>query len=216
MRGKLIFLFGIDGSGKSTILNMLENKGLDNTVCTSCMTNAVFEEELYQAENKLHFFRGDYFSHEFKHVLHIGSVIYKMFDMILPILNSGKNVILDRYVICIELFANLFLEPSYNCLSKALECLPVPDLGIYFNADIDIAIQRILERSKRTGIRPHYSESKESLIMKKEGYETMIPDEKYAILKIDANQNVDKVYSSVLKILNTVCIPYNADNQENI
>ncbi len=216
MRGKLIFLFGIDGSGKSTILKMLGNNGLDNTICTSCLKNAVFEEELYQAERKLHFFRGDYFSHEFKHVLHIGSVIYKMFDMILPILDNGKNVILDRYVICIKLFTNLFLEPSYNCLSKALECMPIPDLGIYFDADIDIAFQRILERSKRIGKRPHYSENRESLILKKEGYETMIPNETYTILKIDANQNVDKVYSSVLKILNTICIPYNANNQEYI
>ena len=212
MRGKLVFLFGIDGSGKSTILKMLGNNGLDNTICTSCLKDAVFEEELYQAERKLHFFRGDYFSHEFKHVLHIGSVIYKMFDMILPILDNGKNVILDRYVICIELFTNLFLEPSYNCLSKALECMPIPDLGIYFDADIDIAFQRILERSKKTGKRPHYSESRESLILKKEGYETMIPTETYTILKIDANQNVNKVYSSVLKILNTICIPYNANN----
>ena len=47
VRGKLVFLFGIDGSGKSTILNMLENSGLNNTVYTSCLTNAVFEEELY-------------------------------------------------------------------------------------------------------------------------------------------------------------------------
>ena len=90
--------------------------------------------------------------------------------------------------------------------------MPIPDLGIYFDADIDIAFQRILERSKKTGKRPHYSESRESLILKKEGYETMIPNETYTILKIDANQNVNKVYSSVLKILNTICIPYNANN----
>ena len=94
--------------------------------------------------------------------------------------------------------------------------MPIPDLGIYFDADIDIAFQRILERSKRIGKRPHYSENRESLILKKEGYETMIPNETYTILKIDANQNVDKVYSSVLKILNTICIPYNANNQEYI
>ena len=167
MRGKLIFLFGIDGSGKSTILKMLQNNGLDNTVYTSCLTNAIFEEELYQAESKLHFSRRDFFSHEFKHVLHIGSVIYNMFDIVLPLLNNGKNVILDRYVICIKLFADLFLKPSYNCLSKALDCLPTPDLGIYFDVDINTAIQRIQERSNRTGILPHYSESEESLIMKK-------------------------------------------------
>ena len=101
MKGKLIILFGIDGSGKSTILNMLKSSGLNNTVCTSCLTNAIFEEELYRAERILNFSRADVFSHEFKHVLHIGSVIYNVFNEVLPLLNSGTNVILDRYTISI-------------------------------------------------------------------------------------------------------------------
>lgn len=204
MRGKLIFLFGIDGSGKSTILKMLKNSGIDNTIFTSCLSNAIFEEELYQAERTLHFSRGDIFSHEFKHVLHIGSVIYNMFNKILPILDNGQNVVLDRYTICIKLFTELFLRPSFNCLSKSLECLPPPDLGIYFDTDIDIATQRIRERNNKSKMQPHYSESKESLLMKKARYEAMIPYEKYPILVIDANQNVDGVYSSVFKILNEI------------
>ncbi len=207
MRGKLIILFGIDGSGKSTILKMMENSGLVNTIYTSCLTTAVFEEELYQAEAKLHFSGGDLFSHEFKHMLHIGSVIYKMTNTILPILDKGMNVILDRYVICVKLFTDLFLEPSYKCISMALECLPPPDLGIYFDASIDTAINRLKERSCKTGILPHYSESEESLIKKKAGYESMIPNEKYTVLRIDANQDIDRVYSSVLKILSEECDP---------
>ena len=94
----------------------------------------------------LQFHRNDIFSHEFKHVLHIGSVIFRMYNEILPILDTGKNVILDRYVLCIKLFTELFLQPSCNCLSKALECLPNPDIGIYLNVDVDIAIARIQQR----------------------------------------------------------------------
>ncbi|MEY8238547.1 deoxynucleoside kinase [Lachnospiraceae bacterium 66-29] len=206
MRGKLVILFGIDGSGKSTILKMLEDSGLNNTIYTSCLKNAIFEEELYRAEKMLRFTRAEFFSHEFKHVLHIGSVIYNMYNIVLPLLNIGKNVILDRYAICIKLFTELFLDPSCNCLSKTLECLPSPDLGVYLDVDIDTASRRILERSNKTGILPHYSESRESLMLKKEKYENMIPDEKYTILRIDANQNIDKVYSSVFKILSEICI----------
>ncbi len=206
MKGKLIFLFGIDGSGKSTILQMLKDSKLDNIICTSCLTSAIFEEELYDAERKLHFSRKDIFSKEFKHVLHIGSVIYKMYNEILPFLNDGHNIILDRYVICIKMFSELFLNPSCQCLSNALECLPIPDLGIYFDADIDIAIQRIQERSKKNGIVPHYSESRESLRRKKIYYESMIDKERYAILKLDANRDVDNVYYSILQILQTICI----------
>ena len=177
MQGKLICLYGIDGSGKSTILEMLNNSKLKNTVCTSCLKKAIFEEELYQAEKKLHFHRQDVFSHEFKHVLHIGSVIYRMYNEILPFLDAGKNVILDRYIICVKVFTELFLRPSYNCLSKALECLPNPDIGIYLNVDIDTAFARIQQRSLKTGVPPHYSESKQALILKQTKYEEIIPSE---------------------------------------
>lgn len=212
MRGKLIILFGIDGSGKSTILKMLENGGLDNIVCTSCLENAVFEEELYRAEKKLKLSRRDVFSHEFKHVLHIGSVIYNMFNHVVPILDKGKNVILDRYVICVKLFTDLFLNPLYNCLSKALDCLPTPDLGIYLDVNVDIAVQRIQERSNQTGILPHYSESKESLLKKKAGYEAMIQVEPYPIVKIDANHKIGEVYNSILELLNKVCASYDGSH----
>lgn len=208
MRGKLIVLFGIDGSGKSTILEMLKNSDMDNTVYTSCLVDAIFEEELYRAEKKLHFSRKDIFSHEFKHVLHIGSVIYNMFNKILPLLNQGKNVVLDRYSICIRLFTDLFLEPSCSCLSKSLACLPIPDFGVYFDVDIDTAIQRIQERSNKNGTLPHYSESKEALIMKQAGYETIIPTEVYPISRIDANQNINEVYSDVLRLLSEICVPH--------
>lgn len=201
MRGKLICLFGIDGSGKSTLLEILNNSKLENTICTSCLKNAVFEEELYQAEKTLQFHRKDVFSHEFKHVLHIGSVIFRMYNEILPILDTGKNVILDRYVLCIKLFTELFLQPSCNCLSKALECLPNPDIGIYLNVDVDIAIARIQQRSRKTGIPPHYSESRQALILKQTKYEDIIPSEPYPIIEINANDDINIVYSTVLKLL---------------
>ena len=201
MRGKLICLFGIDGSGKSSLLEILNKSKLENTICTSCIKNAVFEEELYQAEKTLQFHRNDIFSHEFKHVLHIGSVIFRMYNEILPILDTGKNVILDRYVLCIKLFTELFLQPSCNCLSKALECLPNPDIGIYLNVDVDIAIARIQQRSRKTGITPHYSESRQALILKQAKYEDIIPSEPYPIIEINANDDINIVYSTVLKIL---------------
>ena len=201
MRGKLICLFGIDGSGKSSLLELLNKSKLENTICTSCIKNAVFEEELYQAEKTLQFHRNDIFSHEFKHVLHIGSVIFRMYNEILPILDTGKNVILDRYVLCIKLFTELFLQPSCNCLSKALECLPNPDIGIYLNVDVDIAIARIQQRSRKTGIPPHYSESRQALILKQAKYEDIIPSEPYPIIEINANDDINIVYSTVLKIL---------------
>jgi len=215
MKGKLIILFGIDGSGKTTILKMLKNSGLNNTVCTSCLTNTIFEEELYRAERELNFSRTDIFSHEFKHVLHIGSVIYNVYNIVLPLLDSGKNVILDRYTICIKLFTDLFLSPSCNCLSKALECLPTPDIGIYFDVNIENAIHRIEKRCNRTGTLPHYSESRESLIRKKRGYEVMMSNENYPILKIDANQSINKVYASIAGTLKETC-PYIYSDQIDI
>ena len=40
-------------------------------------------------------------------------------------------------------------------------------------------------------------------------YENLIPCENYPIVAVDANQSVDKVYSSVIKILNDSGIYHN-------
>lgn len=45
--------------------------------------------------------------------------------------------------------------------------------------------------------------------MKKNEYETVIPSENYPIVRVDANQSIDKVYSSVIKILNEAGIYHN-------
>lgn len=199
MRGKLIILFGIDGSGKTTVLNMLKLSNFSNIMYSSCMSNSVFEEELYTAEMLLHFSRKDIYSREYKHWLHIGGVIYNMYNKILPMLEDGINVVLDRYTICIRLFANLFLEPSFFCITEALKCLPFPDLGIYFDTDVDVAAKRILMRNENALL--HYSESKDALLMKKKGYEEMIKNEPYKIRKVNSNQNIHIVYNSVVEIL---------------
>lgn len=88
-------------------------------------------------------------------------------------------------------------------------------MGIYFDVSIDNAIHRIEKRCNRTGTLPHYSESKESLIRKKRGYEDMMPNETYPILKIDANQRINKVYASITGTLKEVC-PYIYSDQINI
>ena len=49
-----------------------------------------------------------------------------------------------------------------------------------------------------------FSLFQESLIRKKSGYEDMIPNETYPILKIDANQSINKVYASIAGTLKEV------------
>ena len=79
--------------------------------------------------------------------------------------------------------------------------MPNPDIGIYLNVDVDIAIARIQQRSRKTGIPPHYSESRQALILKQTKYEDIIPSEPYPIIEINANDDINIVYSTVLKLL---------------
>ena len=93
--------------------------------------------------------------------------------------------------------------------------MPTPDIGIYFDVNIENAIHRIEKRCNRTGTLPHYSESRESLIRKKRGYEVMMSNENYPILKIDANQSINKVYASIAGTLKETC-PYIYSDQIDI
>ncbi len=119
MRGKLICLFGIDGSGKSSLLEILNKSKLENTICTSCIKMLSLKKNYIKRKKLFNFIEMIFFLMNLSMYFILVALFFRMYNEILPILDTGKNVILDRYVLCIKLFTELFLQPSCNCLSKS-------------------------------------------------------------------------------------------------
>ena len=204
-RGKLIAIIGIDGSGKSTIVSKLADTNIvENTIAISDGDNPVLLHEMYSACKKLGISRGEYFSDEFRHYLYMGSCILRTYNDIVPLLEKGTNVVLDRYSVCLKIFTKLYTKSTYHCLANILNCLPTPDLGIYLDIDVDESLKRIEKRGSPQKFSLH--ENKEDLISKKNEYENLIPLESYKVVKIDANRSAEDVFSDVLSEINNVII----------
>jgi dTMP kinase len=146
-KGKLITLEGIDGTGKSSIARMLQNKfpeavftrepthsWIGNAVKTSIESDTDPLAELF-------LFVAD-------HAEHIAKVIK-------PALLEGKNVISDRYSDSRYAYQGTTLSNILNDAMGFIESIHkgwtvVPDLTILFTIDPGIAVSRCGVRGEKT------------------------------------------------------------------
>ena len=121
-------------------------------------------------------------------------MINNVFNDVIPELENGNIIILDRYKLCNKVYSNLEIS-DLGHMDRMLEILPNPDLGIYLDVDIDVALSRINNRNNRE-LAPY--EKKEGLIALKERYEKLIQQENYNIIKVDANLSEKEVTKCAL------------------
>ncbi len=196
MKGKLIAIMGIDGSGKTTLVGNLEKCGcgIDNWKCMSIFDNSIFTEELETVARQQGKTRRECFSKELRSITWRSDLINNVFRYVIPELERGNTIILDRYTLCNKVYSNLE-KSRLGHMDKILEVLPKPDLGIYLDVDIDVALSRINKRSEKK--RAPY-EKKEGLIDLERKYKRLMPQESYPIVAINANLSEKEVTRSAL------------------
>lgn len=196
MKGKLIAIMGIDGSGKTTLVGNLKKCGceINNWKCMSIFDNSIFTEELEKVAKQQEKTRRECFSKELRSIMWRSDLINNVFKYVIPELNKGCTVILDRYTLCNKVYSDLE-KSDLGYMDKILEILPKPDLGIYLDVDIDVALGRINTRNKKDQA-PY--ERKEGLINLAAKYKQLIPQEGYPIIKINANLSEKEVTRNAL------------------
>lgn len=196
MEGKLIAIMGIDGSGKTTLVGNLQKcgSGIENWKCMSIFDNSIFTEELEMVARQRGKTRRECFSKELRSITWRSDLINNMFRYVIPELEKGSTIILDRYTLCNKVYSNLE-RSGLGYMDKILEVLPSPDLGIYLDVDIDVALRRI---NKRTGKERAPYEKKEGLIDLERKYKKLMLQEGYPIVKINANLSEKEVTRSAL------------------
>ncbi|HEY6586379.1 MAG TPA: dTMP kinase [Candidatus Methanoperedens sp.] len=146
-KGKLITLEGIDGTGKSSIANMLKNKFPEVVFTREPTHNWIGKAVKTSIESdtdplaELFLFVAD-------HAEHIARVIK-------PAIEEGKNVISDRYSDSRYAYQGATLS---NIFDDAMEFVMgihkgwtvVPDLTILFTIDPAIAVSRCGVRGEKT------------------------------------------------------------------
>ena len=137
--GKLIIVEGIDGSGKSTQLQLamryLQAKGLP-VFFTEWNSAEVVKAVTKKGKKKMSLTPLTF------SLLHATDFAYRLTHSILPPLKAGMIVLADRYV-----FTAFARDVIRGCdrewVRRLYDFAPRPDRAFYFNVPIDVSVRRI-------------------------------------------------------------------------
>src|SRR5437764_6177407 len=138
--GKLIVVEGIDGSGKSTQLQLamryLQAKGL-RPFFTEWNSADLVKAVTKKGKKKMSLTPMTF------SLLHATDFAHRLVHNILPPLKAGMIVLADRYV-----FTAFARDVVRGCdrswVRKMFQFAPRPDRAFYFNVPIEVSIQRVL------------------------------------------------------------------------
>ena len=138
--GRLIIVEGIDGSGKSTQLQLL-NKWLANSkyrvFFTVWNSSALVKETIRRGKRK-NLLTPTTFS-----ILHATDFADRLTHLIIPPLKAGMIVLTDRYVY--TAFARDVVRGVHPAWVRSLyEFAVKPNLALYFKVPIEVSLKRIL------------------------------------------------------------------------
>jgi dTMP kinase len=138
--GKLIIVEGIDGSGKSTQLQLakrhLEARGLQ-PFFTEWNSAELIKEVTKKGKKKMSLTPMTF------SLLHATDFAHRLVHNILPPLKAGMIVLADRYV-----FTAFARDVVRGCdplwVRRIYQFAPRPDRAFYFNVPIEVSIARVL------------------------------------------------------------------------
>ena len=195
MRGKLITLEGIDGSGKSTICRLLQDeKRFSGCVFTREPTTSWLGDAVNRA------LRSDT-DHIAELMLFLADHADHISRLIRPSLENGSNIISDRYSASRCAYqgvtlAGLFDEPLDWIRSLHKGWTIDPDMILLFDIDPLVAVKRCGERGERSKF-----EKMEFLKKVRSNYLRLAAEEPSRFVVVNADRPLDKVKEEVFGII---------------
>ena len=196
MRGKLITLEGIDGSGKSTVAKKLqENHDIlvfepvfTREPTRDTLTGNAVEKAIQSDTDQL----AELFLFTADHAEHLAKLVK-------PALENGKTVISDRYYDSRYAYQGVTLK---NRIENPLEWVRglhrgwtvVPDLTILFDIDPEIAVERCGKRGEQTKF-----EKIEFLRGVREIFLRLAAEEPERVIVVDASCSPENVEKTVVQ-----------------
>ena len=140
MNGKLIVVEGIDGSGKSTQVRLLEKwfRSREVPVFLTEWNSSDTVKQITSKGKKKGTLTPITFS-----LLHATDFADRYERNILPLLHAGYVVLADRYIYT-AYARDIVRGCNPEWVKKVYEFAVKPDLTFYFSVHVDIAVQRIL------------------------------------------------------------------------
>lgn len=142
-RGILIAIEGIDGSGKTTVANAVV-RALNNLGYRAVYTREPTSSKFFEAF--------DEYIEEFGHDPLIEVLImaidraYHVTRIVMPLLEHGFIVVTDRYIYSSIAYQSA-VGAGVDWIKVVNSFVPMPDIAIYLDVPLDIALNRICSRS---------------------------------------------------------------------
>ena len=204
--GSLIIVEGVDGSGKSTQLQILREwlveQGAD-VLFTEWNSSSLTAKAVRRGKRRL------WLGHLSFVLLHATDFTHRYENIVLPALREGKLVLADRYVF--TAFARDVARNADRASVRRLYSFAAqPDLGLYFRVPLDVAMNRVLTGPGREGLK--YYEAGLDLGLSHDPHESYrlfqgrVVDEydrcvdEYGLTVIDANRPIEPQREEVLAL----------------
>ncbi|HJR78062.1 MAG TPA: thymidylate kinase [Nitrospiraceae bacterium] len=211
--GKLIIVEGIDGSGKSTQLLLLQKwlESHEHKIFFTEWNSSNLVRDTTKKGKKNKSLTPTTFS-----LLHATDFASRLFHEILPPLKAGMVVLADRYMY--TAFArDVVRGVSPSWIRKLYSFAIRPDLAFYFKVPIDVAVSRLLggtraqlkfyEAGMDMGISQDINESFrifQSRILTE--YDKIVDE--YALMVMDATQDIETQQSAMRQVVEQALVNY--------
>jgi dTMP kinase len=198
-----ITLEGVEGSGKSTIINFikdsLETSGKKVVVTrepggidiAEQIRSVILDRKNTKMEGRT------------EALLYAAARRQHLIEKVIPSLNEGNIVLCDRFVdssLAYQGYARgLGIDEVFSVNKFAIEDL-MPDLTLYLDLDPQIGLNRIAKNKGREINRLDLEEINFHIKVR-EGYEEVMKMFPERMVRIDANQEVGKVVTDINKVL---------------
>ncbi len=195
MRGKLITLEGIDGSGKSTALERLKaHPSMSNVVFTREPTTDWIGEAVERAIHSDTDHLAELFLFTADHAEHISKVIR-------PALENGMTVISDRYSDSRYAYQGVTLSDKFENPMKWIQSIHngwtvVPDLTILFDIDPGIAVERCGNRGEQTKF-----EKIGFLERVRANYLRLAKEDPQRFVIVDTDRSIEEIEADVIELI---------------
>lgn len=188
LKGKKIYIFGIDGSGKTTLINSLKKEiGKENIELFMSYSNG---GPFIHSMNKNKPYQNDYIN-----LLHSLDHLYK--SNLIKHRDINKVCIIERYFICNWVYSKIFNFDDLRTLKLIHDMLETVDIFIYLSVNPKIALNRIYNRTQK----PTLKENIDKLILAQRYYEEYIEENNIPVIRLNTENSVQDNLNIIYKYL---------------
>jgi dTMP kinase len=197
---------GIDGSGKTTQAQLLQNYLLDRgekAILSPEPSTGIIGHSIREfALQKKHFFTtdSDRFNEQMAYLFAADRYyhLYNDVDGVFKSINDGYYVLTTRYHFS-SIAYNSKTPVQKDLVKRLNRDFPNPDLVIYLDIPVKMGLERLDDRS----IKEVY-ETESKLIEVKENYENIFNAYQGNILKINATRSTTDIHQEIIRFLSSI------------